>query len=104
MTLDLTSRLLPSGGDPPDLLDVAATNEGEVMPVIRKKEREYMGMFEYDRREEMQIIRVLIYGMLSVFFCLQRCILPHVNIFWLNFDGTTNMKEQMLLRMFKIVK
>ncbi|XP_069937518.1 unconventional myosin-Va-like isoform X2 [Cherax quadricarinatus] len=49
------------GGDPPDLLDVAATNEGEVMPVIRKKERDYMGMFEYDRREEMQIIRVLIY-------------------------------------------
>nr|XP_045614507.1 unconventional myosin-Va-like isoform X4 [Procambarus clarkii] len=51
----------PYGGDPPDLLDVAATNEGEVMPVIRKKERDYMGMFEYDRREEMQIIRVLIY-------------------------------------------
>ncbi|XP_071515653.1 unconventional myosin-Va isoform X4 [Panulirus ornatus] len=51
----------PYGGDPPDLLDVATTNEGEVLPVIRKKEREYMGMFEYDRREEMQIIRVLIY-------------------------------------------
>ncbi|XP_050723307.1 unconventional myosin-Va-like isoform X3 [Eriocheir sinensis] len=51
----------PYGGDPPDLLDVAATNEGEVMPVIRKKERDYMGMFEYDRREEMQIIRVLVY-------------------------------------------
>nr|XP_027236108.1 unconventional myosin-Va-like [Penaeus vannamei] len=49
------------GGDPPDLLDVAATTEGEAMPVIRKKERDYMGMFEYDRREEMQIIRVLIY-------------------------------------------
>ncbi|XP_042231898.1 unconventional myosin-Va-like isoform X3 [Homarus americanus] len=51
----------PYGGDPPDLLDVNATHEGEVMPVIRKKERDYMGMFEYDRREEMQIIRVLIY-------------------------------------------
>ncbi|XP_069970718.1 unconventional myosin-Va-like isoform X8 [Penaeus vannamei] len=51
----------PYGGDPPDLLDVAATTEGEAMPVIRKKERDYMGMFEYDRREEMQIIRVLIY-------------------------------------------
>lgn len=40
-----------------------AVESGEVMPIIRKKEREYMGMFEYDRREEMQIIKVLIYGM-----------------------------------------
>lgn len=57
---------MPPGGDPPDLLEVTATNEGEVMPVIRKKERDYMGMFEYDRREEMQIIRVLVYGRWSV--------------------------------------
>ncbi|XP_045101361.1 unconventional myosin-Va-like isoform X4 [Portunus trituberculatus] len=49
------------GGDPTDMLDVNTTNEGEVLPIIRKKEREYMGMFEYDRREEMQIIRVLVY-------------------------------------------
>lgn len=46
------------------MLDVATTNEGDVMPVIRKKEREYMGMFEYERRDEMQIIRVLVYGKL----------------------------------------
>ncbi|XP_064089010.1 unconventional myosin-Va-like isoform X3 [Macrobrachium nipponense] len=49
-----------SGTDPSDLLDVT-NNETDVMPVIRKKEREYMGMFEYDRSDEMQIIRVLIY-------------------------------------------
>ncbi|XP_063875803.1 unconventional myosin-Va-like isoform X5 [Scylla paramamosain] len=49
------------GGDPTDMLDVNTTNEGEVLPIIRKKEREYMGMFEYDRRDEMQIIRVLVY-------------------------------------------
>ncbi|XP_068247179.1 unconventional myosin-Va isoform X6 [Palaemon carinicauda] len=50
----------PHGTDPTDLLDVA-NNETDVMPVIRKKERDYMGMFEYDRSDEMQIIRVLIY-------------------------------------------
>ncbi|XP_068247184.1 unconventional myosin-Va-like isoform X2 [Palaemon carinicauda] len=49
-----------TGTDPTDLLDVA-NNETDVMPVIRKKERDYMGMFEYDRSDEMQIIRVLIY-------------------------------------------
>ncbi|CAL4082348.1 unnamed protein product, partial [Meganyctiphanes norvegica] len=51
----------PYGGDPPDLLEVTAGSEPDTMPVIRKKEREYMGMFEYDKRDEMQIIRVLIY-------------------------------------------
>lgn len=49
------------GGDPPDLLEVTSATEADTMPVIRKKEREYMGMFEYDKRDEMQIIRVLIY-------------------------------------------
>lgn len=72
-----------TGGDPPDLLDVAATNEGDVMPVIRKKEREYMGMFEYDRRDEMQIIRVLVYGMLniSLVYCSSRCLQLTVPVF-----------------------
>ena len=58
--------LSSSGGDPTDILDVNTTNEGEVLPIIRKKEREYMGMFEYDRRDEMQIIRVLVYGRYTI--------------------------------------
>ncbi|KAK4298028.1 hypothetical protein Pmani_029590 [Petrolisthes manimaculis] len=51
------------GGDPPDLLEVGGgtVESGEVIPIIRKKERDYMGMFEYDRRDEIQIIKVLIY-------------------------------------------
>lgn len=48
------------------MLDVNTTNEGDVLPIIRKKERDYMGMFEYDRRDEMQIIRVLVYGKLKI--------------------------------------
>ena len=58
---------LLSGAEPPDLLEVAG-GENDAMPVIRKKEREYMGMFEYDRRDEMQIIRVLIYGKNNFFY------------------------------------
>ncbi|XP_076051644.1 dilute class unconventional myosin isoform X10 [Oratosquilla oratoria] len=51
------------GGDhPPDLLEGNAVGvEGDTMPIIRKKDREYMGMFEYDRKDEMQLIRILIY-------------------------------------------
>lgn len=61
----LHNQFFSTGGDPPDLLEVGGgtVESGEVMPIIRKKEREYMGMFEYDRRDEMQIIKVLIYGM-----------------------------------------
>lgn len=47
----------------------------ETMPVIRKKDREYMGMFEYDRREEGTIIKVLIYGKKSRVF-RQLCLAP----------------------------
>ena len=33
-----------------------------MMPMIRKKESDFMGMFEYRRDQEQQILRSLIYG------------------------------------------
>jgi hypothetical protein len=32
------------------------------MPVIRKKEHDYLGMFEYKRDQEQQVLKALIYG------------------------------------------
>jgi len=39
------------------------------LPVVRKKERDYMGMFEYRKEDEHIIVRHLIHGML--FVCLE---------------------------------
>ncbi len=33
-----------------------------MMPVIRKKESSFLGMFEYRKDQEQQILRALIYG------------------------------------------
>jgi len=38
------------------------------LPVVRKKERDYMGMFEYRKEDEHIIVKHLIHGML--FVCL----------------------------------
>ena len=38
------------------------------LPVVRKKERDYMGMFEYRKEDEHNIVRHLIHGM--SFVCL----------------------------------
>lgn len=49
-----------SGGD-------GGRSGGEAqLPAIRKKERDYMGMLEYDKREEPNIIKALIYGQLRM--------------------------------------
>jgi myosin-5 len=40
------------------------------LPVVRKKERDYMGMFEYRKEDEQIIVRHLIYGRLFVFMCM----------------------------------
>jgi myosin-5 len=36
------------------------------LPVVRKKERDYMGMFEYRKEDEQIIMKHLIYGRLFV--------------------------------------
>lgn len=36
-------------------------------PVIRKKERAFMGMFEYNKENESIIVRHLVYGILNHF-------------------------------------
>lgn len=36
------------------------------LPVVRKKERDYMGMFEYRKEDEQIIVRHLVYGRLFV--------------------------------------
>lgn len=33
------------------------------LPVVRKKERDYMGMFEYRKEDEQIIVKHLVYGM-----------------------------------------
>lgn len=64
--------------DEADLLSVTeAVNDGDAvpspagilpqdqrsnLPVVRKKERDYMGMFEYRKEDEQTIVRHLIYG------------------------------------------
>jgi hypothetical protein len=42
------------------------------LPVVRKKERDYMGMFEYRKEDEHIIVKHLIHGML--FVCLFVCV------------------------------
>jgi hypothetical protein len=37
-----------------------------MMPMIRKKESDFMGMFEYRRDQEQQILRSLVYGKQSL--------------------------------------
>jgi hypothetical protein len=37
------------------------------LPVVRKKERDYMGMFEYRKEDEQIIVRHLVYGMAFMF-------------------------------------
>ena len=32
------------------------------MPVIRKKEHDFLGMFEYKKEAEQQVLKALIYG------------------------------------------
>ena len=36
--------------------------EDSDMPVIRKKEHDYLGMFEYKKEQEQQVLKALIYG------------------------------------------
>lgn len=50
--------------DSPDSLKQAKTGTPEPsnLPMVRKKERDYMGMFEYRREDEAIIVRRLIYG------------------------------------------
>lgn len=46
----------------------ASSNSGRMaaedsdMPVIRKKEHDYLGMFEYKKEQEQQVLKALIYG------------------------------------------
>ncbi|KAL7645004.1 UNVERIFIED_CONTAM: hypothetical protein RMT77_004828 [Armadillidium vulgare] len=56
-----SKKLKEVGGVEPSDTFETEVGEKEGLPVIRKKDREYMGMFEYDRREEKTIIKVLIY-------------------------------------------
>ncbi|KAB7505341.1 Afadin [Armadillidium nasatum] len=56
-----SKKLKEVGGVEPSDTFETEIGEKEGLPVIRKKDREYMGMFEYDRREEKTIIKVLIY-------------------------------------------
>jgi hypothetical protein len=44
----------------------AAVAESDNMPVIRKKESDYLGMYEYKKEREQEILKALIYGMLLV--------------------------------------
>lgn len=44
------------------------------LPVVRKKERDYLGMFEYRKEDEQIIVRHLIYGRLFV------CVLAYVHM------------------------
>ena len=44
-----------------------------MMPVIRKKESDYLGMYEYKREHEQAILKALIYGELE----FRRC--PELN-------------------------
>jgi hypothetical protein len=37
------------------------------LPVVRKKERDYMGMFEYRKEDEQNIVKHLVYGMSFVY-------------------------------------
>jgi hypothetical protein len=37
------------------------------LPVVRKKERDYMGMFEYRKEDEQIVVKHLIYGMSFVY-------------------------------------
>jgi myosin-5 len=37
------------------------------LPVVRKKERDYMGMFEYRKEDEQIIVRHLVYGMVFIY-------------------------------------
>lgn len=37
-----------------------------MMPVIRKKESDYLGMYEYKREHEQAILKALIYGELEI--------------------------------------
>jgi hypothetical protein len=41
------------------------------LPVVRKKERDYMGMFEYRKEDEQIIVRHLIYGMVFIYVILK---------------------------------
>jgi hypothetical protein len=45
-----------------DAVVVQNTSLPNVAPVIRKKEREHLGMFEYRRQDEAAIIKKLITG------------------------------------------
>ena len=42
--------------------DVDAVAATELLPTIRKKERDDMGMIEYDKQEELSFIKGLVYG------------------------------------------
>ena len=41
---------------------VASAQPDSMMPIIRKKESDYLGMFEYRREDEQQILKALVYG------------------------------------------
>ncbi|KAF2349500.1 Dilute domain [Trinorchestia longiramus] len=45
------------------VVEVAETATNAYLPAIRKKERDYMGMMEYDKRDETTIIKMLIYDL-----------------------------------------
>jgi hypothetical protein len=43
--------------------EIAIPDQPEsMMPVIRKKESDFLGMFEYKREQEQAILKALIYG------------------------------------------
>lgn len=44
------------------LLDTQSTANGTVMPAIRKKERDYEGMFEFKKEDVTTIIRHVVIG------------------------------------------
>jgi hypothetical protein len=56
------------GGDAvPSPAGILPQDQRSNLPVVRKKERDYMGMFEYRKEDEHIIVKHLIHGKTFVF-------------------------------------
>lgn len=62
---------MPDGDAVPSPAGILPQDQRSNLPVVRKKERDYMGMFEYRKDDEHVIVRHLISGM-SFLFLLYR--------------------------------